>query len=361
MAIKADLSVSEIDARLNELEKRIQLMRSVYERYFAGVDRRPPTQQRHDLVRVVHELEHKVFINNTAQKFRLRSIIQSYNTYRIYWDRVLREIEEEVGYRPRAYRPLIVFSGYYAEFHVYLAEVTPPLKELVLGEGQGFGFFSREEAARWTPASLSPALERACREVLAQGVPRVLSAIAFPTQARAAKPYEPLLYLARAGVVGVLLAPIGASGQALDERSLLGQLALVEDVAQAEQARRLVLDLGHELRTPLNAIMGYSELMLEEGLQDGAALEADLLAGRKRGMQIETGQFRPGLACAAVPVISEGDLADLAVVGAAVPMRDFMQSAKEVRAKLQVTARQLTRVLTGPEEADGAEPAGQAA
>ncbi len=135
---------------------------------------------------------------------------------------------------------------------------------------------SREDASRWTPSSLSPALERACREVLTQGVPRVLGALAFPTQARAAKPYEPLVYLARPGVVGVLLAPIGASGHALDERSLLGQLALVEDVAQAEQARRLVLDLGHELRTPLNAIMGYSELMLEEGVQDSAALEADL-------------------------------------------------------------------------------------
>ncbi len=94
MAIKADLSVSEIDARLNELERRIQSMRTVYELYFAGVDRRPPVQQRHELVRMVHELEHKVFINNTAQKFRLRSIVQSYTTYRIYWDRVLREIEE---------------------------------------------------------------------------------------------------------------------------------------------------------------------------------------------------------------------------------------------------------------------------
>ena len=94
-----------------------------------------------------------------------------------------------------------------------------------------------------------------------------------------------------------------------------------------------------------------------------AALEADLLAGRKRGMQIETGQFRPGLACGAVPVISEGDLADLAVVGCALPIRDFMQSAKEVRARLQVTARQLTRVLTAPQGADGnrAEAAGQAA
>lgn len=61
---------------------------------------------------------------------------------------MLREIEEEVGYRPRAYRPLLVFSGWHAEFHIYLAEVTPPLEELVLGEGQGFGFFSREDARR---------------------------------------------------------------------------------------------------------------------------------------------------------------------------------------------------------------------
>ena len=96
---------------------------------------------------------------------------------------------------------------------------------------------------------------------------------------------------------------------------------------------------------------------------DPAALEADLLAGRKRGMQIETGQFRPGLACGAVPVISEGDLADLAVVGCALPIRDFMQSAKEVRARLQVTARQLARVLTTSEGTDGggAQAAGQAA
>lgn len=59
---------------------------------------------------------------------------------------MLREVEEEIGYRPRAYRPLAVFSGYYAEFHVYLAEVTPAIEDLVLQEGQGFAFFSREEA-----------------------------------------------------------------------------------------------------------------------------------------------------------------------------------------------------------------------
>lgn len=61
-------------------------------------------------------------------------------------DAMLREIEEEIGYRPRAHRPLVVFSGWYAEFHVYLAEVSPPIEELVLGEGQGFGYFTRKEA-----------------------------------------------------------------------------------------------------------------------------------------------------------------------------------------------------------------------
>lgn len=61
---------------------------------------------------------------------------------------MLREIEEEIGYRPRAFRPLVVFSGWSAEFHIYLAEVGPPIGELVLGEGQGFAFFGREEAER---------------------------------------------------------------------------------------------------------------------------------------------------------------------------------------------------------------------
>jgi len=61
---------------------------------------------------------------------------------------MLREIEEEIGYRPRAARPLLVFSGWHAEFHIYLAEVAPPLERLVLSEGQGFAFFTREEAER---------------------------------------------------------------------------------------------------------------------------------------------------------------------------------------------------------------------
>lgn len=61
---------------------------------------------------------------------------------------MLREVDEEIGYRPTAYRPLIVFSGWRAEYHIYLAEVTPPIEQLTLTEGQGFAFFNFDDALR---------------------------------------------------------------------------------------------------------------------------------------------------------------------------------------------------------------------
>lgn len=81
-------------------------------------------------------------------------------------------------------------------------------------------------------------------------------------------------------------------------------------------------------------------------LTDPAALDADIAAGRKRGMQIDTGQYRAGVACGAVPVISEGQLDQLAVLGCALPVRDFMHSAKQVRDRLQALARILAPQLS---------------
>jgi hypothetical protein len=61
------------------------------------------------------------------------------------------------------------------------------------------------------------------------------------------------------------------------------------------------------------------------------------------------------VACAAVPVIADGELTRLAVVGCALPVRDFMHSAKQVRDRLQATARALAPILDAPS------PDGQAA
>lgn len=93
MAGLQDATPAEIDAMLNEFEQRLDTLRVRYEQYFIGVDRLPPDQMRKDVVRLMFQIEH-TFVRNTAQKFRVRSLVQRFSSYKNYWDRVLRQIEE---------------------------------------------------------------------------------------------------------------------------------------------------------------------------------------------------------------------------------------------------------------------------
>jgi len=90
---KNELSPKEIDAALNELEAQINALRIAYDKYFMGADRRPPEMKHKDVVRMMHNLEHRTFIRQTALKFRLRSLSQRFNTYNMYWNRIMRQIE----------------------------------------------------------------------------------------------------------------------------------------------------------------------------------------------------------------------------------------------------------------------------
>ena len=91
---KRDLKPAEIDVELTQFEKQLDVLKVAYERYFMGLDRRPPEHQRKTVVRLMRDLEHRTFIRNTAQKFRLRSLVQRWTTYKQYWDRIMRQIEE---------------------------------------------------------------------------------------------------------------------------------------------------------------------------------------------------------------------------------------------------------------------------
>lgn len=80
-------------------------------------------------------------------------------------------------------------------------------------------------------------------------------------------------------------------------------------------------------------------------LRSPAALEADLAAGLRRGMQVEIGQFKPGVACAGVTVIGTGELHQRYVVACALPAADLMKEAPHLRGLLNETAQQLAQVL----------------
>ncbi|MER7330657.1 MULTISPECIES: IclR family transcriptional regulator C-terminal domain-containing protein [unclassified Micromonospora] len=74
-------------------------------------------------------------------------------------------------------------------------------------------------------------------------------------------------------------------------------------------------------------------------LTSAEAFEVDLAAGDRRGMQLELGQFRQGVACAAVLVSPDKDMERRVVLACALPAGEMMTSARVVRAKLLTAAR----------------------
>jgi hypothetical protein len=86
-------STDEITLALDELESRLDRLRSLYEQYFTGIEKAPPQVQHKDVERRI-QLLRKLQIRNTAQRFRFQTLIQKYTTYLQYWQRILRRIEE---------------------------------------------------------------------------------------------------------------------------------------------------------------------------------------------------------------------------------------------------------------------------
>lgn len=82
----------ELDIAINELETRVERLRALYEQYFLGIERLEPTVPRKDVDRRIWQLRREK-IRNTAKRFRLQTIIQRYNTFQQYWQRICREIE----------------------------------------------------------------------------------------------------------------------------------------------------------------------------------------------------------------------------------------------------------------------------
>jgi hypothetical protein len=102
----AELESSEAtSARLDEIERKIERLRALYESFFLGVERRQPEMPRQELNRLMLEVQH-VPIRNAALRFRFQSFAQRWTLLVTYWNRTLREIESGTYRRDlqKAYR-----------------------------------------------------------------------------------------------------------------------------------------------------------------------------------------------------------------------------------------------------------------
>ncbi|HEY6911645.1 MAG TPA: MXAN_5187 C-terminal domain-containing protein [Myxococcales bacterium] len=78
---------------LAELDEAIQNLQVLYEKYFLGIDRRPPEEERQRVSRRAREMRESQ-VKNTALKFKIGTLFAKLLSFERMWDRTLREMEE---------------------------------------------------------------------------------------------------------------------------------------------------------------------------------------------------------------------------------------------------------------------------
>lgn len=75
-----------------EIEVELMELKAMYEQYFLGQERRPPTVPHNALKKRMQALRN-TFVNSTPVKFRIQNLQQRVQTFERLWERSLQEIE----------------------------------------------------------------------------------------------------------------------------------------------------------------------------------------------------------------------------------------------------------------------------
>ena len=82
-----------LQEELDAMDESIAQLQVLYEKYFLGIDRRPPENQRKRISERMRVLK-GTLVKNTALKFRLHTLFAKLISFERMWDRTLREMEE---------------------------------------------------------------------------------------------------------------------------------------------------------------------------------------------------------------------------------------------------------------------------
>jgi hypothetical protein len=87
------LPQEKLAEEIDELDEGLANLQVLYEKYFLGIDRRPPDQERKKVAIRMRELR-TTMVKNTALKFRIQTLFAKLISFERMWDRTLREMEE---------------------------------------------------------------------------------------------------------------------------------------------------------------------------------------------------------------------------------------------------------------------------
>lgn len=83
----------QLSDQLDGLERKIQLLKVEYDKYFMGIIKRPPSKEREEIEVFLRNFG-RATIRNTAINFRFQGLKARFLTFDQYWQRILKQIEE---------------------------------------------------------------------------------------------------------------------------------------------------------------------------------------------------------------------------------------------------------------------------
>src|SRR5712672_2771061 len=93
MTATQQLPQEKLAEDLDQLDEAMTGLQVLYEKFFLGIDRRPPDAQRRQVSEKMRLLK-TTQVKNTALKFRIQTLFAKLISFGRMWDRTLREIEE---------------------------------------------------------------------------------------------------------------------------------------------------------------------------------------------------------------------------------------------------------------------------
>ncbi len=87
------MATSEMTEKLDSLETKITRLKQEYEQYFMHLLKREPLIHKKEIESLIMRYTNMT-INNTADQFKLNCLLSRFNSYRQYWLRILRSMEE---------------------------------------------------------------------------------------------------------------------------------------------------------------------------------------------------------------------------------------------------------------------------
>ena len=87
-----ETSIDDVAELLDTVDTNMERVKTLYEQYFLGIQKQPPTFLHTDIERKLRDLT-QLQIRNTGLRYRLATLTQKFGSYNSYWRRTLRQIE----------------------------------------------------------------------------------------------------------------------------------------------------------------------------------------------------------------------------------------------------------------------------